>query len=492
MKSAKITDYFSKKTPSAPIVDNTAPKEKAENSVYLDDMASVLLSRHPNRDHPFFAKRLKQQPKSNDSNFRVRNKLKRNVHLGMAFENYPLEIGRYFLDQRIAALSFQKRSPGNFRHCPHYTALDLGRLLPSLLVPNFELKRTGNKKAYEEAMQAILDQIAPPSKQIESGNNDDDYDDDDFVFQEPCQKHHIIIGKRPIVYVFGSSGTGKSRLGIEIAQTLNVPLMEINSAVLVRNGKPFEDILSGSSVQRSLMSRFSRGDFSGTIPAPYQKNRRIKTVVLVDEVDLVFPMDKFYTALNDFLSRVPSSFLCILTANVDAHAMNPFIDLPTGALIHKVKLHSEDTSIIEAKTSSLEEAMKRSDLLACLLTDLHEWTLYSKGDPSIPVTCSSYDLQTIFPLESLLDISPPTLHGHMPIRDTLLCDLHRNGHFLYCKSSTDWAIDYREVWRVLELATLESNQMKSRRTSRKIRPRPYLSGIPHCLLKRLQQPFFKS
>ena len=72
MKSAKITDYFSKKTPSAPIVDNTAPKEKAENSVYLDDMASVLLSRHPNRDHPFFAKRLKQQPKSNDSNFRVR------------------------------------------------------------------------------------------------------------------------------------------------------------------------------------------------------------------------------------------------------------------------------------------------------------------------------------------------------------------------------------------------------------------------------------
>ncbi|PJF19988.1 ATP-dependent Clp protease ATP-binding subunit ClpX [Paramicrosporidium saccamoebae] len=268
-----------------------------------------------------------------------------------------------------------------------------------------------------------------------------------------------VTANRSIVFLSGPTGTGKSVLARTLANRLAVPLKEIDAAVTIRTGRAFEDVKSASHGQRDALRRFLQPVESVGNTA----SSKIKMVVLVDEVDLIFPCDRFYTALNSFLREVPGSILVILTANIGIRCLDRWIDLPPGSLLIESVGLLNDTAHHAALELNFDQVIHRSVLDQCHAVVNREQEL-----ADIPTSCVPFDSEYI----------PPGT-------DALWRDLQREGWMTHCVRHQDWVLEYRPAWKYLEEDAAERHETRLRRTARKIRHRSYLMGVPQALITRL-------
>ncbi len=158
----------------------------------------------------------------------------------------------------------------------------------------------------------------------------DEFDDQDDWLPSGFRdlRVHRDVNLRHVHLVCGPTGIGKSSLAKQVSQALNLDYYEINTCN-VRTGKVFEDLLVSSSHQL-IGSRSER------------------TVVLIDEVDLVFEGEVgFCSGLSAYLSQAPPNHIILMTSNAPISALN--YTWPNNLLVHTIepgKLVAYDTSDI--------------------------------------------------------------------------------------------------------------------------------------------------
>jgi nucleoside-triphosphatase THEP1 len=289
------------------------------------------------------------------------------------------------------------------------------------------------------------------------------------------------IRKRPIIFISGPTGSGKSYIAPMLAEHLAVPFREINNVVTIRNGKPFEDILSASHGQRHVLKQFIQGSNNPTIASI--GGQKIRMVVLIDEVDLVYQCDRFYSPLNAFLKDVPESILTIITCNSQVPVIQKFVELPTGTLTTLIS--SKEARSTPSIRKDLIEAQHHSDL--AMLTIPRYQHVYYQEILDIPVCCTRDDMVELESLaESELIFNGDSWRDEHPMIDPLLIDLHKTHWMSNCRRHLDWVLDYRPYWRAMENEVAERHEMRVKRTVRQVRPRTYLSAIPFKFVERLR------
>lgn len=344
--------------------------------------------------------------------------------------------------------------------------------LSSTHIPDF------SREQFEEALREILAWIQVP----EEGEDNRRDEDDLFVgWKGPNYAPVEVKTKRPIVMITGPSGVGKSRMAEVLSERLGVPLVEVNGAVSIRNGKPFDDILAGSHKQRALMRNFAFGGQVGgmlTLEQSTLSPSSIKSIVLIDEVDLVFVQDKLYPALGSFLKAAPSAgILTIITANADVRLMRRFIDFPPGTLFHHMSGEERPSPMVDDFTS-LEEIIKRSDNSTVMLT-IHQW-IHHIDSPvyAIPWECQHYHG----------GLDEGSLHGHaqrISSYRALWIEVLRLGWARGCATFSSWCLEYLPGWRALERSARDQCELRTRRTNRPVAFRPYLRDVPEALVQKL-------
>lgn len=281
--------------------------------------------------------------------------------------------------------------------------------------------------------------------------------------------------RRPIVFLSGPTGCGKSRMAQHLAAKLNVPLREVGNCVTLRNGKPFDDILSATHGQRDVLRRFLSPNDEPVDDAPL--NQHIRMVVLIDEVDLVFASDRFYSPLDSFLQDVPESILVVITANAGRNLMQRFLDFPVGTLFLEFQGGPKSDLVngrdYDPRWASDWDSLRSRGRLCYDASTLED----------VPVTCIHFDNAHE---GGLVDQSEPLRVGPMLWKCSLLRDLQSAGWFTACHRQRDWRRWYRPIWLLLEKEAAERNSARLRRTSRLITHRPYLTGIPSSFVERLR------
>lgn len=476
MAGGRITDFFQLKRP---------PPLSATDESYNSSSLEVV----QNSQHPFFLAQVKRRKElqfaqEKDSSRTLRSSWSDEApmfpsipHIAQCVKEEP-----EFAQERDSPHTLRCNrsvgaslfSPINHHPDSFYTFNFDHQLLPSF-DPN-KVQASFDSGLFEETMKKIANWIDDCSITDQS-DHDDLWTAIDF--------HEM---KRPIIFIYGPSGVGKSSIAKKMAERLSIPLREIDNSGSQRNWKPFEDILSTSHGQRDTLRRFLKPTQSSVTveqhgPPPVVAHD-LKMVVLIDQVDLVFPSDKFYTPLSAFLKAVTDSVLVILTANSSPNLLTKFFDLPVGSMQIEMKAKVPPTHVEEKDFDTL---MRDSDW-----EFIKSHTMYSlqciddEGSnpiPAIPFDLLIHEKWIHSSLDLFIDWEPPDL----PERDQLLVNLHCEGFMLGCRAHSDWVMYYKPAWRRLEMNAVEAQQLRIRRTNRPIKPRPYLTGIPQKFIDRLLQ-----
>lgn len=186
-----------------------------------------------------------------------------------------------------------------------------------------------------ESADAIYEQIlarfavkAPAEPRSWEEEEDDDWLPSGFrslgCAEEPAPTAHVYL-------VTGPSGTGKSALATRLAAGLDADLLELNTsgpgARGERTARSLED-LRVAAAHRTLANFAAR---SG-------RARKRWTVVLVDEVDLLFEGDApFVAALGAYLARAPTGQVVLLTANAGPRALERFFAFPACMRVYETR-----------------------------------------------------------------------------------------------------------------------------------------------------------
>lgn len=344
--------------------------------------------------------------------------------------------------------------------------------LPPIHIPEFR------EQQFAGAVQEIIAWIQESKESRERGE-----DEDDLFIGWKGSSHAsatLKIPSRPILMITGPSGVGKSRMAKVLSERLSVPLVEVNGAVSIRNGRPFDDILAGSHKQRALMRKFASGQVSDTFTLERSpiSSSSIKLIVLIDEVDLVFVQDKFYPALNSFLKAAPlAGILTIMTANADVRLMKRFIDFPSGTLFYHMSGGQRQSLPMTDDLTSLEEVIRRSDSSMVTLL-VHQWIHH----PDSPVYAIPWECQF-----SHCNWDEEVLYEHARVSSyrALWTEVLQLGWARGCTTFSSWCLEYLPGWRALERSARYQNDLRTRRTSRPVAFRPYLRDVPEMLVQRL-------
>lgn len=334
---------------------------------------------------------------------------------------------------------------------------------------------------FDRALAAIQEWIAPTTEATELSATDDLFVTKGGSPHRWMEERTQRSVQRPIVLLSGPPGCGKTRLAYHLADRMGIALCEIDNCVESRNGKPFEDILSASHGQRDALRRFLS-------PQTHHSSRTgdgIRMVVLVDQVDLVFPGDKFYSPLGAFLREVPSSILVILTANAGRSLVRKHVDLPSGVLC--LELRGGGCDKAREMASRQEDDLRMLSDVDVLFPRQSRVECNECGQEDLPVTCMSYEIVkeewSLYYGGPASDAGPTAASGDAC---ALMRDLQREGWFIFCRRRRDWIRWYQPTWCILECEAAARNEARLRRTARPLVLRPYLTGIPPRFIERIR------
>lgn len=485
-QNTRITEYFQPKRP--PPVQVIA---KVETLLEKIDKVSSPPTKVHHHHHPFFLAQSKKRKEAGGGGggglegekafTSTRKRINHTAPLYPIITHVQNVMALPFNTESDGKLEFLPRNPNN--PCPQNFSpcitFDFERT--NKIPTAKESTTTFDFDEFQRVLKETMDWVDNVQK-FKQLNNDQDLDPQwENLPKAYWDKREMVVRKRSIVYIFGPSGTGKSSLAGEIAKILAVPLREINSAVTVRNGKPFEDILSATHGERDSLQRFLHEKSS-----PMGLNRKVRMVVLVDEVDLVFDSDGFYTPLNTFLKNIPDSTLVILTSNTNLTIMKKFIDLPAGSLVIEIfKPPPKDTTLnILSDFDMAFECSKENSIY----TELYHLVNYKKENVNMccikwEVAPFHYESNQLSNLTVQHDNERSQIFGSSS--EKLLLELQKDGWMVSCQRKLDWVLEYLPFWKGIENHVIERRQKRLCRTVRKTCPRNYLLGVPAFHIQKL-------
>ena len=260
----------------------------------------------------------------------------------------------------------------------------------------------------------------------------------------------------------GPSWTGKFHLARRLAEQADADLVEVGVVGGGQRGertaKAFDDLMVSAG-------HLKMADFGGT-----GGNTKKRTVVLIDEVDLVFrPAStesngdcSFYTGLSSYLSKAPPRHLVVMTSNAPLALLSRHISFPPDLLsfelvnpvptcVHEIDpISSEHYSFIDAYMQTTRRLSYEGP--SELFTSIDNWHGPDDG------------------------IHMPV--GFVPYAEYL--ERGKSGQIRNCQ--TDWNMLTLPVWSLLErrhLASEEERLMaRGRRGRTASKPLPYLRSIP--------------
>lgn len=352
---------------------------------------------------------------------------------------------------------------------------DLGRL--HFATGSIETSPTIDMISYQEALNQIISSLTKQDKSNPSMIIDDDFDGPFGVGLRPVEPRH-----RPIVLLTGPSHCGKSHMAISLSKAFGgVPIQEINAAVALRTGKNFESVLEGSVHKSETLKSHLQMELI--------QNKTFRLILLIDEVDLVFPRDRFYPSLNNFLKVVPDDILVLMTSNSPVSLLGKFIDLPDGTL--KISLDRPKSSRPMSHSSVSFEFLSDMDYAFGSRLETRCTVEYDVSD-EIPTLCCPWDDHLLFEnrllAEEITSVLCPqyckhsepsaVFDGHLTGLTELRYELQALGYFMASCTRDSWLVEYLPTWQRLESCHRQEQNMKKRRTNRLIFARPYLYMIP--------------
>lgn len=309
------------------------------SSKLILDLCGDQIYTEPIIPHPFFLPSLKTCKKS--TNFREKRINHTHKSLAPLFPTIKQELlmercptnFRQFIRITKFANPWEPMSSCQHMHSsiPDEISHVLHKLDHSILyAPNTKFNQT----RFDNILRKILKKIGV---QHDSDTNDENY------------KNYIYRNK---IFLTGSTGCGKSTIPHAIVKFLDLKEapIEIDGAVGgSRTGRPFDNLLTKkrhdvshftAPKARINSSAVNIGFSSSQI---HMREPFFDSVVLIDDVDIVFPVDRFYPSLESFLLNVPQTTIVVMTSNSDAKIISELVNFPRDIIRINFDDEQDDT-----------------------------------------------------------------------------------------------------------------------------------------------------